>query len=336
MKRVFVIVLLLAALTSVSPPALAAHGPPAAENQVLDRAGEWAAQTDAMPGEEIACRAVFTVPGRAGYTARGVFSPGVECVLLTALRQNGQDVNASYYTAVTRHTPEGDAFEIHFAEGFSAAETVQLEIGYTVRLNASAAWGDGENSCAVTLLSAGGEELFGQAAQILTRGVYCYRGVAIPDAAKKSNPLSGACLSLYYDAEQTQRVAFVQTGAAVYMACTGTNCGHSRHDYLLKTPENGVVTIAGLREGTYYLCETMPPRGYSAAADNLALTVDADGRLAVDGTPVPDGMIQIVEQTVGETAAVEERDPLTFYENGCKVLSAVMAVLVLERKRLFC
>ncbi len=320
----------LTAFLSVGALAVSAD----AENSVRGAGGEWLPVCGAMPGGELRCRAVFAVRGDKSYTARGVFSPGVDCLSVTALRQDGQDINGSYYTVLTRREGGTETFEIHFAAGF-AGEDAQLEIEYTVRLNDRAGTGAGENRCAVELIAADGAVLRGEEAAIDTGGFACFRAVAIPDSARQSNPLSGACLSLYRDRELTERIAFTKQDGAVYVACEAENCPHTRHVCLLKTPENGVVTLRGLPAGTYYLHEVRSPQGYAAAADRVEIVLGADGSVTADGAALPDGTVRIIGQSARETVKKEkESDPLAFYTKGCRVLSSVMAALLLDRRRL--
>ena len=335
MKRWFSFILLAAALSYLAAPSINAAGELPASNMVRRDAGSWAAVCSAMPGERVDCRAVFYVRGDRGYIARGQFSDGVDLQRVTALRQNGEDINASYYTTIERLDAGKKHFEIHFAPGWSDAKEVCLEIEYAVSLNEQAGTGEQDNRCAVELAAADGSALSGEEAYLHTYAFACYRAMAIPDTIKQSNPLTGACFSLYRDKERTRRVAFAAGRGGVYTACTGENCDHSRHTFLLKTPENGTLRLRGLGAGIYYLQETRAPKGCGVSADSLEIVLSENGTVTAGGVDVPEGMIKLIEPLKAEPKKEEESDPLAFYEKGCKVLSTVMAALLMARKQLF-
>ena len=162
-----------------------------------------------------------------------------------------------------------------------------------------------------------------------------YRAVSIPEAVKQTNPLSGACFSLYRGRDREERMVFAAGRGGEYTACAGEDCRHSRHTCLLKTPENGTLRLRGLGAGTYYLQETRPPQGCAVSADMLEITVGENGEITVGGTLAADGVIRLVEQTGSEGKKETESDPLAFYEKGCRVLSAVLAALLMARRQLF-
>ena len=63
---------------------------------VQTRAGDWTPSRSAMPGEELHFRVSLTLHTGESWTVRSVFSPGVEFLALTAVRADGESVNASY------------------------------------------------------------------------------------------------------------------------------------------------------------------------------------------------------------------------------------------------
>ena len=67
---------------------------------VQTRAGDWAPSRSVMPGEELHFRATLTLRTGESWTVRSVFSPGVEFLALTAVRADGESVNASYLSLI--------------------------------------------------------------------------------------------------------------------------------------------------------------------------------------------------------------------------------------------
>ena len=315
------------------PGALAA-APPQTKNYV-NYNGSWTNRCDAMPGEEISCLAVFTARGGESCIARGKLSPGLEYVGTTALRQNGEPVNASYCTVVTRWLDSNSAFEIHFSPLFARDREVRLEIEYTVRLTTDA--GPGERStAAVELVDSREGVTSGEAAVIQSFGFSLYRGVSIPDTENHSNPLPSVCFSLYGDQNGKTRIAFLENGNKEYCACTAADCGHTRHAYLLSTPENGVIQLRGLSEGTYYLREERTPQGYKSTADMLEITVSENGQVSAGGVPLLGQSLSLLEQSASAHTKTVVKDLMWFYEMGCKVLATALAVLLAMRRYLFC
>ena len=289
-----------------------------------------------MPGEEIACLAVFSARGGEGYIARGRLSPGLEFVEVTSIRQNGEPINASYCTVVTRWIDSENGFEIHFSPLFSQSEEeLRLEIEYGVRLTTDAALEE-DAAASMELWDTQGGAITGEAAVIRCFDFSVYRGVSIPDKEKQSNPLPGVCFSLYRDSKGKNRVAFTEDPGRGYSACTASGCGHERHAYLLSSPENGLIQLQGLSEGTYYLREERTPQGYESTADMLEIVVSADGEISAGGVLLPDRMISLLEQSASLSVVPAANGLMTFYEIGCKVLATALAVLLALRRYLFC
>ena len=93
--------------------------------------------------------------------------------------------------------------------------------------------------------------------------------------------------------------------------------------------------LRGLGAGIYYLQETRAPKGCGISADSLEIVLSENGTVTAGGVDVPEAMIKLIEPLKAEPKKEEESDPLAFYEKGCKVLSTVMAALLIARKQLF-
>lgn len=324
-------VMLLAFGLCSLPTRVNAAGWNAGENSVMGLDSAWSTYRTAMPGEIVSCRAVFRVEGGREYIARSAFSDGIELYAVSQPRQNGVPVNSSAYTVLTGNAVRDRAFEIHFSSIFSAAGPVTLEILYSVRLGDEA--GE-QNTCSV-VLEGRGEHFPGEAAVIITYGFTVFRGIGIADPGKQINPLPGACYSLYRDAEMNDRIAFIQKRDGSYLACLGKSCHHAHHAYLLRTRETGTAVLNGLPEGTYYLQECRTPEGYSPMANGLEIVVSPSGEITAGGVPLPERKVELVERLAERSRGDSVRnDPLAFYIYGNRVLSVLLSIMVIFRKRL--
>ena len=313
------------------PSRVNASGWNTGENSVIGNDGAWSAFRTAMPGEVVSCRAVFHVEGGREYIARSAFSDGIALDAVSQPRQNGVPVNSSAYTVLTGESLRDRAFEIHFSSVFSAAGSVTLEIHYSVRLGDTA----GElNTCSV-VLEGRGEHSSGEAAVIKTYGFTVCRGIGIADSGKQINPLPGACYSLYSDAEMNERIAFIQKRDGTYLACSGKSCHHAHHAYLLRTRETGTAVLNGLPEGTFFLQECRTPEGYGSMANRLEVVVSASGEITAGGVPLPERKVELVERIADKSQRSSVRnDPLAFYIYGNRVLSVLLSLMVIFRKKL--
>ena len=303
----------------------------AAENLVADRNGQWTDRCSAMTGEEIRCKAFFEAEGGREYIVRSAFSPGIRFLALDSLRCSGKTINASHYTLLTgRFVPE-NGFEIRFCSAFSRQGSIMLEIEYRICLTEEA---EEYNSCALTLAGSG-ESLLYPAAGITAYALKICRSVSLPDTEKQSNPLSGVCYSLYRDKELKERIAFYIKSDGTYVACAGSCCAHSRHAYLMRTGENGVIDISGLSSGKYYLLETRTPEGHRSMAEGTELVISSEGEIIAGGVTLSNGMLPLVERGIGKEKENKEKDPLDFYIHGSRVLSGLLAAMVAGRRKLF-
>ena len=317
----------LLALTALGTVRAGAAAGQSASNSVRNPAGEWAECCSAMPGEEVECRFTALLEGGREHTIRSRFSEGVEFGALDSIRCGGEALNSAFYTLLT-----GDGTcEVHLASRFSPAEPTELEICYTVRLNAQAVSLPDRNDCA---LEADGCSS-GESARIETCAVKLFRAVSLPEAGRQSNPLPGVCFSLYRDAQLHVRVAFEDRGDSTYEACSGLGCGHTRHVFLLRSPENGIIRLDGLRAGKYYLQEERTPQGYRPMASGLEIVLSSSGEITAGGVPAPEGVVVLAEPSPASPLPEKKDDPLSFYVKGCRFLAAALAVMLLERKRLF-
>ncbi len=307
-----------------------ASEPPQAVNQILADEG-WTEAASALPGERVECRGVFTAEGGREYEIRTCFSQGVEFDSLRAVRADGRVVSASYFTAMTE---EGNA-RILLSACFSEPGLREIEVSYAVRLGDEARCLPEENLCALELKDGSGAVITGECARIRVCSVTVFRGVSVAETGRQNNPLQGVCFSLYRDKNLTKRVAFIHRSGSVYLACSGTGCGHSRHEYLLRTRQDGLLRMEGLKPGIYYLQECVTPQGYQAMASGMELILSPEGEISAGGITAPEGLVDLSEPSSIAPSEEKDPDPLAFYTNGCRVLAEALAVLLLERRRLF-
>jgi len=327
-----VLAICLLLLTVLWPtPARAAGGD--VENRVLTADGEWAPVRDAMPGETLFCRSAVTLRRGGAYTLRGLLSPGLSFGAVTELRLDGETVNASYYTISTAYQEPGCAFTVHLAEGFAPDSGGELTLLYTLQLNDSAA-GEAGDAASLTVTDARSRLQSGEAALIVSRGLTVYRGVLLPENNGASNPVFGACLSLYRDAARKDRVAFREREEDVYLACAGEACAHTRHAYVVRTPTNGRLRLEGLPAGTYYLAETRPPEGMTESAEPVEVTISTDGEILAGGVECPEGVVPLLH-TPADVTEGRAPDPLAFYRIGSRVLALALSLLVAGRRYYF-
>ena len=325
-----VLLTVLALLLLGTTRTLAFSGPPCAVNQVKDL-GEWTGETYAMPGETVECRTVFSLAGGREYVIRTRFSPGVRFEALRCLRAGGGPVNAAFFTLLT----DGGEAAIRLSSRFSPASATELEIGYAVCLGDKAVCLPEKNLCGLALYGPDGEEITGTDAGIGCCSLSVFRGVAVAESGKQSNPLPGACFSIYRDRELTDRAAFLEKGECEYLACAGKDCSHTRHAYLLRTRLDGMLRLEGLKPGIYYLQECRTPEGYAPMARGMELVISPEGEITAAGVTVENGILSLSEPTALSRAERETKDPLAFYAIGCRVFAWALALMLLERRRLF-
>lgn len=275
---------------------------------VQTRAGDWVPSRSAMPGEELHFRATLTLRTGESWTVRSVFSPGVEFLALTAVRADGESVNASYYTLVTGARSKESAFALHLSARFSARECVCLTVEWTARLGDGCVTGAEGNRVFLTAESENGQTAASGSAAVFAYGFSVFRGVRF--------------------AEAREPVAFRENGG-VYLACA-LGCGHTRHTYILRTAEDGYVRMAGLPAGTYYLQESRPPSGYGCAADMLRVTLTEDGALETDASEASGSTVLLLE-TAQES--LPENKTLTFYRRGCGVMAMLFTTVLCGKRR---
>lgn len=300
-----------------------------AENRVLDSAGEWVPVMEAMPGETILCRGTFRIRRNGPCILRGLLTSGLTFGTVVELRLGDEAVNASYYTIVTAYQEPGCAFSVHLAEEV-APDGGEITLSYTVYLNDASA-GEAGETVSLTLTDDKGRLMAGSPAAIVSHGLTVYRGVLLPETDGQTNPVFGACLSLYRDAGLRERVAFREKGEDVYLACAGEACGHTRHAYVVRTPTNGRLRLEGLPAGVYYLAETRPPEGLRDSAAPIEVTVEETGEILAGGMECPEGVVPLIHTPFTD---IDSRtpDPLAFYRIGSRILAVALSLLVAGRR----
>lgn len=312
-------------------PIRAQAAQPEMENTVWCDPGGWRAFRSAMPWETVLCRGAAELPGDGQQILRCHLTPGLEYVTVTSVKCNGEAVNASLYTIVTALLDDESAFALHLSAGAGKRGDL-LEIEYTLRLNDKAVAGGEGNWFWLSLSDENGLVRMGEEGKILTWTTEVYRGIRIPEAPGQSNPISGACLCLYTDPELSHRVAFTVRNHDLYLTCADAGCSHSRHTYVMRTPENGKFRLEGLRAGTYYLQETRPPDGLTAAAEVQEITVTEEGTVFSSGILCENGAVSVLYTPSAAEKIAGHRTLLDYYKAGSRILAAALAFLVATRR----
>ena len=322
--------LLLLALfgCAVAPEARCAS--PAMENMVWTAQGKWASSRSVMPWDTVLLRGTAELHDTGQHTIRCHLTEGIRFETVTAVKCGGEDVNASLYTVVAAPLGEDCAFAIHLSSGVGENGD-RLEIQYTAFFDDRAA---DEASCHfyLSISGADGHTAAGESGELFLYSVGIYRGIQLPEAPGKTNPISGACFCLYYDPELQNRVAFTVHARDEYLACGGEECPHTRHTYVLRTPENGTVRLYGLPEGSYYLQETRPPDGMTAAAEVREIIVTEEGRVFSSGMECDNGIVPVVFHPALEVKTTARCTLLDIYKMGSRILATALAVLLATRR----
>ncbi len=285
--------------------------------QTADRS--WARERDVMPGERVLCRSAVTAR-ESGDVFYGILTEGLAFERVTQVLRGGERVNAALYTVVIKRQGRDAAFTLHIS---AAAAGAPLVIEYELRVNDAA-----EAESRFTLVREGDNP--GEGGCLRLNRLTLFRGVQVPESGQV-NPVAGSCLCLSRDRAGLDRVAFRQRGEDMYLACTAEECGHARHLFVMKTPRNGLITLEGVPQGTYYLRETRPADGEEASPEPREITVTADGRIFCDGAEQPDGVASLLHR--GKTSGASRRfSLLEFYRRGIRVMTVILCVLVGSRR----
>ncbi len=329
-RRMYLLPLAFAVLLFVCPvPAKATDT--AAENTVLCDSGEWQPSRSALPWETVICRGIVELAGDGEQILRCRLDEGLDFGTVISVACGGEAVNASFYTIVTARLEDESAFVLHLSAGAGRKGDL-LEIRYTVRLNDRSSIGGSGNRFRIELSDGKGRTRTGKEGAVFSWSIQVCCGVLIPETPGQSNPVSGACLCLYKDPELRQRVGFTVRRNDEYLACLDDGCPHTRHTYVMRTPGNGTFLLEGLEAGTYYLRETRPPDGMTAAAETAEVTVTEEGAVFTSGVLCENGVVRILHTTGTARKTKRRRSLLDWYRIGSRIIAAVLAVLVATRR----
>ena len=283
----------------------------------------WATWRDVMPGERVLCRSAVSAR-KDGDVFCGVLTRGLTFERVIQVLRDGERVNAALYTVVTERQEQAAAFTLHIS---AAAAGAPLIVEYELFVNDAA-----ERENRFTLVREGDSPSDGGALRL--NRLTLFRGVQVPESGQV-NPVAGSCLCLCRDKAGLDRIAFRQRGENMYLACAAEDCGHARHLFVMKTPRNGLITLEGVPQGTYYLRETRPADGEEASPEPREITVTEDGRIFCDGTEQLNGMASLLHR--GKTSGVSHRfNLLEFYRRGIRVMTVILCVLVGSRRYSVC
>lgn len=155
---------------------------------------------------------------------------------------------------------------------------------------------------------------------------------------KENNELmDGATFALYNKQADGEAIALVDNNDGTYRVATDDD----ETTTTSFTTKNGVATIEGLGNGTYYVEETAAPAGYNKLTSRQSITISgADNNVILqdkDGDEVNDsyvsGGLQIINKTGSELPSTGGMGTTVIYIVG-GVLVAGAAVLLVTRRRM--
>lgn len=240
------------------------------------------------------------------YTIADNFANGV----LTNVRVTGITVGGSAVTTTVKYTDSDTALSVPFdwttgktisvawvdADGNSVyANGAELKVTYTATVADTAAIdGAGNtNTATISYVTDGGTP----SSQTVEDTIYTY-AVAIKKVDQAGGNLANAVFQLPFYVKSTP----ANDGAYIY---AGTTAGEGLTNSLT-TPNNGLIIIKGVKDGTYNFTETAAPSGYNKLTAPVEVTATKTGASTTETTTYldKDGNVVSTEQTDGHTVIV--------------------------------
>lgn len=99
----------------------------------------------------------------------------------------------------------------------------------------------------------------------------------------------------------------------------------------IKTVSNGHGTLAGLKEGTYYIKETVAPTGYALLRDSIQIELNED--TATNGTVTGYYLREIANAPTGTLPSTGGMGTILYTAIGIGIMAAAVAIIVIYRKK---
>ena len=189
---------------------------------------------------------------------------------VTSIKVDGTAIETQQFTNGKIEIPWVDA------DGKSLyANGAKLEITYTAKVANSAAI-DGEGNKNTVTLNYEDKDGGGAPSETtVEKTIYTY-AVAIKKVDQSGNPLAGAKFQLPFYVNATADT----DGAYIY---AGTAAGEGLVNELT-TPDNGLIIIKGVQQGTYEFTETEAPAGYNRLTETVTVTAAKTGQTTTSTT----------------------------------------------------
>lgn len=263
------------------------------------------------PGDTITYTITSKVPDVSGYNKGYVFkindtlSAGLTFKELTSVKIGNSDLGKTNYTLI--NPVDGDAQSLtlelkNMATGTDGSMTPNIEVypvgetitvTYTATVNEKAVTGinPNTNKASVTYSNDPSTDGTGTSeevhADVYTFAFDIYKYTLTDDqqadAEGNRTALAGAQFKLYAanGDEKGDEISLVDEGSGVYRQAKDAT--ETKVDYIT-TGDTGIVTIKGLKDGTYYLTETKAPDGFNKLVGDIKVEINKLTYAADDAT----------------------------------------------------
>ena len=285
---------------------------PTVEKKVKTTAGGTAeAAGTVKPGDTITYTITSKVPDVSGYNNGYVFkindtlSAGLTFKELTSVKIGDNDLGKTNYKLT--NPVDGDAQSLtlelkNMATGTAGSMTPNIEVypvgetitvTYTATVNEKAVTGinPNTNKASVTYSNDPSTDGTGTSeevhADVYTFAFDIYKYTLTDDqqadAEGNRTALAGAQFKLYAanGDEKGDEISLVDEGSGVYRQAKDAT--ETKVDYIT-TGDTGIVTIKGLKDGTYYLTETKAPDGFNKLVGDIKVEINKLTYAADDAT----------------------------------------------------
>ena len=263
------------------------------------------------PGDTITYTITSKVPDVSGYNKGYVFkikdtlSAGLTFKELTSVKIGNSDLGKTNYTLI--NPVDGDAQSLtlelkNMATGTDGSMTPNIEVypvgetitvTYTATVNEKGVTGinPNTNKASVTYSNDPSTDGTGTSeevhADVYTFAFDIYKYTLTDDqqadAEGNRTALAGAQFKLYAanGDEKGDEISLVDEGSGVYRQAKDAT--ETKVDYIT-TGDTGIVTIKGLKDGTYYLTETKAPDGFNKLVGDIKVEINKLTYAADDAT----------------------------------------------------
>ena len=247
---------------------------------VEDSTGETGPSNNADIGQIVEFHSTINVQkGAENYVIHDKMGEGFTFVGIQSLKHGTTQIPENYYTLNTEPA-DGCTFEIVFTKEFCehVSTNDKILLQYTAKLNEKASIGENNGNPNETWMSYG--EGHTTAHAITNTYTYQFQIVKTEESHKL---IGGAEFKLYDAAEGGNEIPVVRVNDGVYRRAY-TDAEIQNAATIVIEAVDGMATVKGFDNGTYYLEETKAPDGYNKLATRKAFTIsDRDMNALFDG-----------------------------------------------------